>query len=220
MGIHVALNHKTVYRYDRPVSLSPQIVRLRPAPHSRTPILSYSMTVTPRKHFINWQQDPFSNYLGRLVFPEKTREFCVEIDLVADMIVINPFDFFLAPEAETFPFTYEPRLKSDLAPYLASISGKYTPTRLMIGFIAMRKACLRTTLRSFNPLALAVWMYCWFKMSSMLPRTSRIVFDVPATPIATIGAGRCLRKSTTLAQDQGAAINSGENSEPIYEELK
>ena len=72
MGIHVALNHKTTYRYDRRVALSPQIVRLRPAPHCRTPILSYSMTVTPKDHFINWQQDPFSNYLGRLVFPEKT----------------------------------------------------------------------------------------------------------------------------------------------------
>ncbi len=119
MGIHVALNHRTTYRYDRAVSLSSQIVRLRPAPHCRTPILSYSMTVTPAEHFLNWQQDPFCNYLGRLVFPEKTTSFVVEIDLVADMIVINPFDFFLEPEAETFPFAYEPRLKTDLAPYLA-----------------------------------------------------------------------------------------------------
>ncbi len=118
MGIHVALNHKTSYLYDRPVNLGPQIVRLRPAPHSRTPILSYSMTVTPKSHFINWQQDPFSNYLGRLVFPEKTTEFHVEVDLVAEMIIINPFDFFLEPEAETFPFKYDPELKNDLTPYL------------------------------------------------------------------------------------------------------
>ncbi len=118
MGIHIALNHKTSYRYDRFVSLSPQIVRLRPAPHCRTPILSYSLTVTPKDHFINWQQDPFSNYLGRLVFTEKTTEFQVEVDLVADMIVINPFDFFLEPEAGIFPFAYEPKLKSDLRLYL------------------------------------------------------------------------------------------------------
>jgi transglutaminase-like putative cysteine protease len=97
VGIHVALNHKTSYRYDRRISLSPHIVRLRPAPHCRTPILSYSMTVTPKNHFINWQQDPFSNYLGRLVFPEKTTELVVEVDLVAEMIIINPFDFFLEP---------------------------------------------------------------------------------------------------------------------------
>jgi transglutaminase-like putative cysteine protease len=118
VGIHVALNHKTAYQYDRRVALSPQTVRLRPAPHCRTPILSYSMTVTPQKHFINWQLDPFSNYLGRLVFPDKTAAFNVEVDLVADLIVINPFDFFLEPEAETFPFDYAPGLKLDLAPYL------------------------------------------------------------------------------------------------------
>ena len=117
MGIHIALNHKTTYRYDRLVNLGPQIVRLRPAPHSRTPILSYSMQVTPKDHFINWQQDPFSNYLGRLVFTEKTTEFIVEIDLVADMIVINPFDYFLEPDAEEFPFHYEEKLFSDLRPY-------------------------------------------------------------------------------------------------------
>jgi uncharacterized protein (DUF2126 family) len=119
VGIHVALNHKTSYLYDRLVSLSPQVVRLRPAPHCRTPILSYSMNVTPAIHFINWQQDPFGNYLGRLVFPEKTTEFHVEIDLVAEMIIINPFDFFLEPAAETFPFDYEPGLKADLGPYRA-----------------------------------------------------------------------------------------------------
>ena len=118
MGIHVALNHKTTYRYDRLINLSPQIVRLRPAPHCRTPILSYSMTVKPADHFINWQQDPFSNYLGRLVFPKRTDEFSVEIDLVAEMIIINPFDFFLEPKADKFPFTYERGLKVDLGPYL------------------------------------------------------------------------------------------------------
>jgi uncharacterized protein (DUF2126 family)/transglutaminase-like putative cysteine protease len=119
LGIHISLYHKTTYRYDRRVHLAPQIVRLRPAPHCRTPILSYSMKVKPEPHFLNWQQDPFSNYLGRLVFPEKTTLFEVEVDLVADMIVINPFDYFLEPDAEEFPFTYEKGLKQDLAPYLA-----------------------------------------------------------------------------------------------------
>ncbi len=120
MGIHVALNHKTLYRYDRRVSLSPQVVRLRPAPHCRTPILSYSMRVKPEKHFVNWQQDPFSNFLARLVFPEKTTELQVEVDLVAEMIVINPFDFFLESSAEKFPFDYEKKLRIELGPYLAT----------------------------------------------------------------------------------------------------
>src|ERR1017187_10244885 len=118
MALHVALNHKTQYRYDRLVSLAPHIVRLRPAPHCRTPILSYSLRVTPREHFINWQQDPHGNYLARLVFPEPARELSVEVDLVAEMSVINPFDFFLEASAEQSPFTYDPLLRKDLGPFL------------------------------------------------------------------------------------------------------
>lgn len=96
MSIHVALNHVTSYRYDRAINLGPQIVRLRPAPHCRTRILSYSLRILPEPHFINWQQDPQANYMARLVFPEKTEEFRIEVDLVAEMSVINPFDFSLS----------------------------------------------------------------------------------------------------------------------------
>ncbi len=125
MSIHVALNHVTSYRYDRPINLGPQTVRLRPAPHSRTRILSYSMRVEPANHFINWQQDPQSNYLARLVFPDKTTSFRIEVDLVAEMSVLNPFDFFLEPEAENFPFEYDPSLAHELAPY--RVKGEATP---------------------------------------------------------------------------------------------
>lgn len=125
MATHVALNHVTHYRYDRPVNLSPQVVRLRPAPHCRTPILSYSLRIEPAQHFVNWQQDPFSNYLARLVIPEKTTSFKVTVDLVAEMAVYNPFDFFLEPSAETFPFDYDASLGHDLAPYL--VRGELTP---------------------------------------------------------------------------------------------
>lgn len=118
MAINVALNHKTVYRYDRPVMMGPQIVRLRPAPHCRTRIVSYSLKVTPQEHFINWQQDPQSNWLARLVIPEKTREFIVEVDLVAEISVINPFDFFLESYAEHFPFKYDDQSLRELAPYM------------------------------------------------------------------------------------------------------
>jgi uncharacterized protein (DUF2126 family)/transglutaminase-like putative cysteine protease len=124
VSIHVALNHVTHYRYDRLVALGPQIVRLRPAPHCRTRILSYSLKVTPEKHFINWQQDPEANYLGRFVFPEKTDELRIEVDLVAEMAVLNPFDFFLEPYAETYPFGYQGAEKRDLAPYLVMFRGE------------------------------------------------------------------------------------------------
>ncbi|HEX9272227.1 MAG TPA: transglutaminase N-terminal domain-containing protein, partial [Candidatus Binatia bacterium] len=117
MSIHVALHHVTHYRYDRLISLGPQVVRLRPAPHCRTRILSYSLRVEPAKHFINWQQDPQANYLARLVFLEPTREFRVGVDLVAEMAVIDPFDFFLEPHAEQYPFEYEPWQRVELAPY-------------------------------------------------------------------------------------------------------
>ncbi|MGI4812774.1 MAG: DUF2126 domain-containing protein [Janthinobacterium lividum] len=118
MSIHVALNHVTHYRYDRPVALGPHLIRLRPAPHSRTPILAYSLKVDPAEHFINWQQDPQSNWMARLVFPEKASELRIEVDLIAEMSVFNPFDFFLEPYAEQIPFAYDPAQRHELAPYL------------------------------------------------------------------------------------------------------
>jgi len=121
LSIHVALNHVTHYRYDRPVSLGPQIIRLRPAPHCRTRILAYSLAVLPEKHFINWQQDPESNYLARVTVPDKTTELRIAVDLVAEASVFNPFDFFLEPYAEHFPFAYEAGERRELAPYLESL---------------------------------------------------------------------------------------------------
>jgi uncharacterized protein (DUF2126 family)/transglutaminase-like putative cysteine protease len=118
MAIRVALHHKTSYHYDRLINLSPHQVRLRPAAHARTPILSYSLTVNPPSHFLNWQQDPYGNYIARLVFPEKTKILEFTVDLVADMTVINPFDFFLENYAENFPFRYEKSLHYELGPYL------------------------------------------------------------------------------------------------------
>ena len=118
MSIQVALHHQTRYRYDRLVTLSAHEVRLRPAPHCRTPVLSYSLKVTPAQHFVNWQQDIFGNYIARLVFPEKARELAVTVDLVADLTVINPFDFFMESHAEHFPFNYQADLARDLTPYL------------------------------------------------------------------------------------------------------
>jgi len=118
LTIRVAINHITEYRFDRPITLHPHVVRLRPSPHCRTAIESYSLKVSPTNHFLNWQQDPFGNYLARYVFPEKTRELLIHVELIADLTVINPFDFFLEENAETIPFQYESQLRRDLDPYL------------------------------------------------------------------------------------------------------
>jgi uncharacterized protein (DUF2126 family)/transglutaminase-like putative cysteine protease len=118
MAIRVAINHRTTYTYDRFVSLSPHIFRLRPAVHSRTPIEAYSLKISPKEHFINWQQDPFGNYQARVVFPEKTKELSVEVEVIAKMVVINPFDFFVEEYAEKYPFKYKDHLETELLPYL------------------------------------------------------------------------------------------------------
>ena len=131
MSIHAALSHITHYKYDRPVNLGPQVVRLRPAPHCRSKVLSYSLKIEPETHFVNWQQDPFANYQARLVFPEKTTHFKITVDLVVEMAVYNPFDFFLEPEAEEFPFNYAKELKQELLPYL--LADPVTP--LLQGFL-------------------------------------------------------------------------------------
>ena len=118
MAIRVAIKHRTIYSYDRPVSLSPHVFRLRPAVHSRTAIEAYSFKVLPKDHFINWQQDPFGNYMARVVFPEKTTQLEVDVEVIANLVSINPFDFFVEDYAESFPFTYPPHLAKELNPYL------------------------------------------------------------------------------------------------------
>jgi uncharacterized protein (DUF2126 family)/transglutaminase-like putative cysteine protease len=114
----IALEHRTTYRFDRPIAIGPHVIRLRPAPHSRTPIEAYSLTISPADHFINWQQDPFGNYMARVVFPSKAGELDITVGLVADMRAINPFDFFIEEYAETYPFSYPAELAADLKPYL------------------------------------------------------------------------------------------------------
>ncbi len=118
MTIKVAVRHTTGYHYDRLVALGPQLIRLRPAAHCRTPVLAYQMTVAPEKHFINWQQDPFGNLVARVVFPERVRSFSIDIELIAEMTVINPFDFFVEESADQFPFDYDESLRNQLSPYL------------------------------------------------------------------------------------------------------
>ena len=121
MTIRVGIHHKTTYKFDRLVSIAPHQIRLRPAPHTRTPVHKYSIKVEPADHYINWQQDPFGNYVGRYVFNKKARQMVIEVDLVVDMVTINPFDFFVEESAKDFPFKYDAQLKKELTPYFECV---------------------------------------------------------------------------------------------------
>ncbi len=149
MTIRVALNHQTSYSFDRSIQLWPHEIRLRPAAHSRTPILSYSLNVEPAGHFLNWQQDPFGNWVARLVFPDKAKELKITVDLVVDMTVINPFDFFIDEASEVFPFAYPAGLKCELGPYLEVEA----MTPLLADWLARtKKELLSTPLRTIDML--------------------------------------------------------------------
>ena len=177
MPIHVALRHRTTYTYEKPVSLGPQVIRLRPAPHARTPVLSYSLNISPKNHFLNWQQDPQGNFQARVVFPEKVSHFDVTVDLIADMATQNPFDFFLEPDAETWPFAYDPLLDEELAPFRkAAPAGP-----LLNGFLAAVPRHERRTIDMLVGLN-----------QSVLDRTAYIVRMEPGvwSPEQTLSEGR------------------------------
>jgi uncharacterized protein (DUF2126 family) len=142
MSIKASLYHRTHYRYDRPVILSPQVIRLRPAPHSRTAVLAHSLRVAPQPHFVNHQQDPYGNFLARYVFPEPVSELKIEVDLIADMTVYNPFDFFTEESAEFWPFAYAPEIADDLAIYLRA---EPPGPRLAALLAALPRGRIRTT---------------------------------------------------------------------------
>jgi uncharacterized protein (DUF2126 family) len=189
MSIHVALNHVTHYRYDRLVNLGPQVVRLRPAPHSRTRILSYSMRVEPATHFLNWQQDGQANYLARLVFQKPTREFRVEVDLVAEMAVFDPFDFFVEPYAENYPFSYTLEDRFELMPFMRRL----TAGRNFATFLGTIDVTPRRTIDFLVDLNR--------KLSSHIAYTIRMEPGVQ-TPEETLvkGSGSCRDSSWLLVQ--------------------
>ncbi len=121
--MQVAVEHRTTYRYDRPVRLGPQVIRLRPAAHCRTPILSYSLHIGGGEALHQLAAGPGRQPHRPRRLPEPVLEFSVTVDLVADMTVINPFDFFVEDAAKAFPFTYDAQLAKELAPYLETHGG-------------------------------------------------------------------------------------------------
>jgi len=169
MGIHIGIEHRTTYRFDRAIEIHPHVMRLRPAPHSRTPILAYSLKVEPSDHFINWQQDPFGNFMARLVFPEPAEVLDVTVDLIADLTVINPFDFFVEESAKSFPFQYDPQLAKDLEPYLSPagpagpllekwMSGVQMPDEASDGGVAIADFLVAINQRLYNDIAYSIRM--------------------------------------------------------------
>src|SRR5258708_4601018 len=151
MAIRVALQHRTTYQFDRLVHVGPHEAKLRPPPHCPPPILRYSLNVEPAGHFLNWQQDPYGNWVARLVFPERTDKLEVLVDLVADMTVINPFDFFVEPSAESYPFRYASALAKELIPFLETETARPRLAARPAAFPATIKEGEHTTTTPLRP---------------------------------------------------------------------
>ncbi|MFT8550349.1 MAG: transglutaminase family protein [Acetobacter okinawensis] len=90
MSSHVTLLHRTCYRYDRPVSMGPQTIRLRPMQASRTPIESYGLHISPKGSQLRWERDSCGNDVACVGFSDRLTHFDIEVSLVADMTVYDP----------------------------------------------------------------------------------------------------------------------------------
>jgi len=136
MTVRIALHHRTRYAFDRPTALGPHEIRLRPAPHARTPVTAYSLRIAPEDHLLRWQQDAYGNHVARVLFPGRTSELAITVDLVADLTVVNPFDFLVAPEVERYPLQYAGALRAELGPYLDAAPAGPLLAKWLAGFHA------------------------------------------------------------------------------------
>lgn len=121
MSRAVSIAHVTTYRYDRPVFLGPQTIRLTPAPHARARILQHELTVAPGNHTLRHGRDPQGGVESRAIFGGRVAHFEITVRLDAELIPTNPFDFVLEGGAERWPFDYDPLLRAELAPCLGGV---------------------------------------------------------------------------------------------------
>ena len=139
MSILVSLRHDTRYLYDRPVTLGPHEIRLKPAPAGRTPVLSYTLAVRPARHTLHWYYDAAGNPVARVLFQDQISQLEIDVALTADLTPVNPFDFLVEPGAEHYPFGYNDTVRHDLSPFLAPVESGGQLQRWLADFRSSEK---------------------------------------------------------------------------------
>lgn len=115
----LGVRYETAYRYAGPVHFSTHEIRLFPRGDVFTGLRRLKFE-TNDGATIRFGRDAFDNCVAACSFSAPASELRFQLELDLELTKKNPFDFLLASDALTLPFTYPRELRRVLAPFRES----------------------------------------------------------------------------------------------------